>query len=714
MEHNIPAVSVIIPVYNVEDYLKECLNSAVKQTLNNIEIICVDDGSTDRSAQIVEDYAKKYDFIRLISKENGGQSSARNLGLDEARGEFVYFLDSDDYIDHSMLEELYTRAAADNLDIMCFNCVPFFESEKIKHNNQNFIDYYDRKGDYSGVHSGQAMFSKMRANREFFASVCLQLFRRSLIEENRIRFFEGIIHEDNLFSFQCMMLAQRVSYTRKAYYQRRVRGESTMTATQSMKNVQGYIVAYAEMLAFMRGRKVDDEAFEHVSEYLFNSIFGNARRIFYTLDVPSEEAVLDKGDFCASHFLDMIKRSGETEFERSYIKSENASLRKQLKSVEDDYRNSTAYRVGNIITYIPRMAVVALRGFRRHGLSYGLRAAWLRLTQKLGGSSPLVSIIMPVYNVEEFLEQGLDTLIQQTLKRIEIICVDDGSTDRSLEILNEYAARDKRVRVFTQQNKYAGAARNLGLSHARGEYVVFLDSDDFFAKGLAEQAYTAGKLANADVVLYGAKHYNNKTGEYKDAKWLLNAMFAPKKQPFSYKDCPNDIYRITTPCPWTKMFRRDFVLKSGLQFQHTQNSNDLFFTYSSIAMAERIVTLDKPLVYYRVGLENNLQTTKNRHPLCFYEAYRAWHDKLAELGILDEVRQSYVNIALAGCLYNLRTQKDPEAKRTVFDTLKNEALEVLEVTGHDVDYYYLTKNFEDMNRIISGSFEAYMASLDEN
>ncbi len=709
MVHNSPAVSVIIPVYNVEDYLRECLDSAVNQTLSNIEIICVDDGSTDNSAQIVEEYARKYDCVRLIRKENGGQSSARNLGLDEARGEFVYFLDSDDYIDLSMLNDLYTRAVQDDLDIYCFNCLPFFENDRIKNENLNFIDYYDRKGDYSGVHSGQTMFSKMRENREFFASVCLQLFRRELIEENHLRFYEGIIHEDNLFSFKCMMLARRVAYTRKAYYQRRVRGESTMTSSQSMKNVQGYIVAYSEMLDFMRGRTVDEEAFPHVSEYLFNSIFGNARRIFYKLDIPSEQAVLDKGDFCAAHFLDMIKRSGETEFERSYIKNENASLRKQLKIVEDDYRKSTTYRVGRMVTWLPRMAATALRGFRRHGLAYGLKAIWLKLRQKFGGNSPLVSIIMPVYNVEEFIEQGMETLLNQTLRRIEIICVDDGSTDRSLEILNDYAARDKRVKVFTQQNKYAGAARNLGLSHATGEYVVFLDSDDFFAKALCEQAYNRARLNDADIVLYGAKHYNNQTGAYKDAKWLLNAVFAPESQPFNYKTCP-EIYRITTPCPWTKMFRRQFILDSGLQFQHTQNSNDLFFTYTALAMAERVVTLDKPLVYYRVGLENNLQTTKKRHPLCFYEAYSAWHDKLVELGVLDTVRQSYVNIALAGCLYNLRTQSDPDAKRTVFDTLKQEALERLEVTGHEEDYYYLFQNYHDMHRVLNGTFEDYMAS----
>ncbi len=713
MEHNRPAVSVIVPVYMVEEFLGECLDSAVKQTLKNIEIICVDDGSPDKSADIVREYAKKYSTVKLVSKENGGLSSARNAALDVAVGEYVYFLDSDDYIDKNALEELYTKASDEDLDIVYFNCVPFFESQKVKELNQNYIDYYDRKGDYSVTCDGQTMFSKMRTNKEFMGSVCLQLYRRSLIEENHLRFYEGIIHEDNLFSFQCMILARKVGYINSAFYHRRVRGESIMTSNQSMKNVQGYIVSYAEMLAFMRGREVSKEAFPYVSEYLFNSIFGNARRIFFNLDIPGDQAVLTSGDFCAAHFLDFIKQSTETSLERSYIKAENTNLRRRLREVEEDYRNSTSYRLGSAITWLPRMASTAIRTVRTYGLSYALRHFRSRFSKRFGGSEPLVSIIMPVYNVQEFIEQGLDTLLNQTLKRIEIICVDDGSTDRSLEILNEYAAKDKRVRVFTQQNKYAGAARNLGLANATGEYVIFLDSDDFFARHLAEAAYDAAKAADADVVLFGAKHYHNPTGQYREAGWLLNNQYAPSKQPFCYKDCSNDLYRITTPCPWTKMFRRQFVLDCGLQFQHLQNSNDLFFTYSALAMAQRIVTVDKALVYYRVGLENNLQTTKNKHPLCFFEAYSAWHDKLAELGVLDELRRSYVNVALGGCLYNLRSQNDPTAKRTVFDTLKNGALEALEVVGHDSSYYLVPKNYQDMLLILNGSFEEYMAAQTE-
>lgn len=755
----IPAVSVIIPVYRVEEYLRECLDSVVNQTLTNIEILCVDDGSPDHSADIVLEYAEKHPNIKLIRKENGGLSSARNAGLEVAAGEYVYFLDSDDYIEPDMLQNLVELAEQNNLEIVYFNTNLIFENSQIRKLNQNYVDYYTRRHEYSEICSGQSMFAQMRSHREFFPSACLQLFRRSLIEENHLRFYEGIIHEDNLFSFQCMILAERVGYDRRKYYHRRMHGDSIMTTSKSMKNVEGYLVTYGEILAFMHGRKVEDTAFEYLSEFLYTSIWGNGRRIYQGLSIPEAEAVLTKGDFCSAHFLDMIKRCGETEFDRSRLKAENASLKKKNQELQKELTSSRGH-LPSAIMYVPRKIKGFFQCIKDHGFSYTVRLAFSKFgnlikkmdkrlsanklyrillwpvrkaisisctVRKYGATyhyrswrvkrlmrmeqaTPLVSLILPVYNAAEFLEQGLDTLKNQTLHNIEIITVDDGSTDHSLEILRKYAAADKRFRVLQQQNKFAGAARNLGLANAKGEYVIFLDSDDFFARNLCEDAYFAGKVHNADVVLFGAKHYNNATGQYREAKWLLQAQLAPQKQPFHYRDCPDVFYRISTPAPWTKMFRREFVQRNGLQFQTLHNTNDLYFTYCAMAMAERIATVNQSLVYYRVGLDSNLQTKKKKYPLCFYEAYLAWHDTLKELGILDILRVSYVNIVLSGCLHNLRSNGDPETKKLVFDKLKYEAFEALEVSGYDASYYYVNQNYKDMMLILNGSFEEYLAA----
>jgi len=133
----------------------------------------------------------------------------------------------------------------------------------------------------------------------------------------------------------------------------------------------------------------------------------------------------------------------------------------------------------------------------------------------------LISVVLPVYNAERFLRQCLDSIINQTLRNIEIICVDDGSTDGSLAILREYAARDARVIIVTQENKGAGAARNKGIEVARGEYLSFLDSDDFFELSMLEKAHAKVVKDNADIVVWQCDRYNNETEAFMPYRWSV-------------------------------------------------------------------------------------------------------------------------------------------------------------------------------------------------
>ena len=361
--------------------------------------------------------------------------------------------------------------------------------------------------------------------------------------------------------------------------------------------------------------------------------------------------------------------------------------------------NSMAKKVKKVLGYI-----------KKNGIEGIACVAYVKMRQKFGGMVPLVSIVMPVYNVETYLPQALDSLLCQTMKHFEIIAVDDGSTDRSLEILKEYAKKDCRIKVLTQKNQYAGVARNTGLEKARGEYVLFLDSDDFFEKNLLKDSYYKAKLNKADLLIYGGRKYNESTKKFSKYEGLLRDKEVPSRQPFNYKDCPNNIYQMTTACPWTKMYRREFVEKTGLKFQALQNTNDVFFVSSSIAMAERIVTLNKILVNYRVGQKNNLQSSKKRY---FYEALSAWHDKLVELGCFEELRQSYVNCALAGCIHNLRALKDKdlETKREVFYKLKDIAFDSLEIYGYDKDFYYNQEHYQKMQLVKNSTFEEYLETV---
>ena len=215
-----PLISVIVPVYNVEKYLKQCLDSILVQTFSNIEIICVNDGSTDNSRKILEEYKNKDSRIKIVDKENGGLSSARNAGMKVAVGEFISFIDSDDWIEPTMLEKLYESMTTHNTDItIC--AVHQFDEQKQKNDDSNkyyTLEYFDESFD-------NKVFSYEDV-RPFIMDVCVmawnKLYRRSHIDECQAEFPEGLIFEDGPFFFSIFFKTKRVSIVRDFLYNYRI------------------------------------------------------------------------------------------------------------------------------------------------------------------------------------------------------------------------------------------------------------------------------------------------------------------------------------------------------------------------------------------------------------------------------------------------------------------------------------------------------------
>lgn len=241
-------VSVIIPAYNVEKYIAPCLESILNQSLKDIEIIAVNDGSSDKTADIIAEYAAKDKRITLINKKNGGQSSARNMGMEIAQGRFIYFMDADDILSADALESLYIRAEEENLDVCYFDGTSFYDEDYTGDKSAS-NDYYIRKNDYSRICTGLELFTLMQKNKEFRVSPCLQLIRKSLLDEIGVRFHEGIIFEDNVFSFFVIINAKRVSHINKAFFSRRFRNSSTTTSVYLFKHPYGYFKCFCDMAA---------------------------------------------------------------------------------------------------------------------------------------------------------------------------------------------------------------------------------------------------------------------------------------------------------------------------------------------------------------------------------------------------------------------------------------------------------------------------------
>ena len=219
-------VSVIIPTYNVEDYIGECLDSICNQTLNDIEIICIDDGSDDSTLDKLNEYASKDDRIKVISQENKGPSSARNAGLDNALGKYIYFMDSDDYLELNALEKLTDIAEENSLDLIIFKLINFDDGSEEKYETR----YYNIEA-LSDLKN--TVFSyKDIPDKIFHIAVSPpgKLFKRDLIKD--IRFIEGVIFEDNIFFIEALFNSTRLYFYDEYLYNRRVRPGSLMTSKE--------------------------------------------------------------------------------------------------------------------------------------------------------------------------------------------------------------------------------------------------------------------------------------------------------------------------------------------------------------------------------------------------------------------------------------------------------------------------------------------------
>lgn len=323
---------------------------------------------------------------------------------------------------------------------------------------------------------------------------------------------------------------------------------------------------------------------------------------------------------------------------------------------------------------------------------------------------PIVSVIMPVYNGETYLRQCLDSVVNQTLKEIEIICVDDGSSDRSVEILKEYAAKDERVMVLQQANAGAGAARNNGLSKASGKYLSFLDSDDFFETDMLEKAVEKIAADRADFVVFRCDHYLNDTNTFKKAAYTLKKQTLPPYMPFNFRQITDNVFKAFVGWAWDKVYDREFVMKHNLKFQEQRTSNDMLFVFSALVLAKRITCLDTVLAHQRRNNGESLSNTREKSWFCFYNALKALRDVLKEKGLYEELKKDFVNYAVHFSLWNLNTITG-ECYEKLYTKLHEEWFEELEVTGHDEDYFYNKTEYKQLADILRYDFKEYNTKL---
>ena len=244
---NKPLVSVVIPIYNVQDYVERCVDSIINQTYTNLEIILVNDGSTDKSLERIQKYS---DRCIIIDKKNGGLSSARNAGIKKSTGKYLCFVDSDDYLERNALEILINEMILSQPDFCCFR---FFTK------NQEGKQYIIGKDFQTRCYTERSVIIKAAlTGSNIKTSVCSKLYMRSLITDNNIQFVEGTINEDAIFTAMVAACATKVSFINIPLYfveQRR----NSISRNYRNENVTSYFTVLQNNISFYKSRRIDEE-----------------------------------------------------------------------------------------------------------------------------------------------------------------------------------------------------------------------------------------------------------------------------------------------------------------------------------------------------------------------------------------------------------------------------------------------------------------------
>ena len=288
-----------------------------------------------------------------------------------------------------------------------------------------------------------------------------------------------------------------------------------------------------------------------------------------------------------------------------------------------------------------------------------------------------VTVVMPVYNAYDYLRPALDSIICQTFTELELICVDDGSTDHSLHILREYQDKDSRVRIITQTNAGPSIARNKGLDRARGEFIIFLDADDFVEPTLIEKLYNKAVADNLDIVISKYDVYNDKKARFEGVIKCDHGEIFDSGETVSKSSHPDEILQCTTTYVWNKLFRLSFLREKGLSFDpELRVFEDAYFIVTSLSLASAVGKVHEILVHHRVYSNQAKTKLFKKYYRQVPEIYTRIRAFLVSHGMYKPLSQSFLNLS-ASRFYKIYNLLWRDAKGEFYDLYHFEYAEKL-------------------------------------
>lgn len=679
-----PKVSVITPIYNVAKFLPQCLDSLLAQTLKEIEFICVNDGSTDNSLEILESYAARDSRIVIIDKPNGGYGHTMNRGIEKARGEYIGIVESDDYVDPDAFETLYSLAESND----------FCDIVKGNHNivstghDPVFVENYPPEMCGRVMSPLDCDGSKVINS---IPAIWAAIYRRQFLIDNDITFLEtpGASYQDTGFVCKSWIAADTFYLTHDAFLNYRVDNTGSSVNSPSklycvfdeFHSIEEYLEKRPERRKILAGP---------VNAKKFDVYMWNIERIPWEL--LEEYFVRVAEDF------DEASKRGDL-VQSAFSKKDY----KTLKAILDDPHQ--AYKKLKLESDLKWKAALPTRLSesvkRRVRVKLGKDPDYVVLAKERAEKA-LVSIIVPVFNAEMYLDDLFESLLKQTHRNLEIICIDDGSTDRSASIIKAFAEKDDRVRLISIKNSGPSAARNIGISESKGDYICFVDADDILAKAALGKIIVTAEVDADDVVVFGIDEFDDQTKK----RFKMPHAIVKGKIPFGQVFRPRDIDNFFVNMVGftvNKLYRADYLKSLDLAFPNIGAHEDMPFTCTATVAAKRATCLESVLYHYRRNREGSRSDKTNEQYKLMLEALECLRNELTRLDLFNDCERNFVNYVAHMCRWKFSVLSGKQ-REDFFNYLNNGWLEKIGATGFPDDYFFNDWDRKFMRSILSKSY----------
>lgn len=575
-----PLVSVVVPAYNAEQHLDRCVTSLVGQTHRNLEIIIVDDGSTDSTGSRADAWAEKDGRVQVIHQQNGGLGPARNAGMRAAKGKYIGFVDPDDYVDIDMFGDLAEALEGSPSCDMAKCGVAVEYAYAVSDADRESRQSYFADSVKGVIRPGFDVVN------DTDACAADKLYRAEFLRKNGIVFPEGINDGDEAFFFAVFCRARNCYYLPRNHYHYLCKEDASAAGRLRQKTAgAGELPEALKVYAFV-AELLEREKRQDLLGVLYRHMADCVQRFAGT---PAEGAMSDGAAQIlwkthAFYYADLI-----CGVDRQEVQS----------------------RVYELMNRVAEPCAVQME----------MPAAWFPCTPPPEArmvERPSVSFIVPVYNVEKYIAGALESLRRQTLPDFEVICIDDGSIDDSGKVLDFYSRIDSRIKVWHLENGGVSRARNFGIEKARGKYIAFLDGDDRLHSRMAARTVLTAACDDLEAVLFDFQCFAYDSMEPVGHYWRLARHIGdfPRDRVFSPVELSTlSVYGSSCVFLWN----REFLLSTKEVFPQIKLGEDFVWVLSVLSKLRRMRVLNVSFYVYRRGNPSSavsrLQASENEAPV---------------------------------------------------------------------------------------------------